>query len=350
MSTADLFTQEEQTIAATNAWLARKGADQDPDNRQMVESLLHEYCKLFKVTRRLLRVSDRNDEELRRLRNAAETAKATLSRYFSPNLAEQLVVDPDFLGLGGERRELTFLFTDIADFTALVETHDPVVTVPLLNEYLDNMTQIVFRHGGTTDKIVGDALHVIFGAPVEQPEQAASGLACALEIDAFSESFRRQKAEEGIHLGVTRIGLHKGAATVGNFGGEVFFNYTAYGDTVNTAARLESVNKHLGTRICASATVVDGITGFIGRPVGTLILKGKTSGLKVFEPLAPEQMCSSVVAAYNAAYEKLESDDPSAKQAFAAIVAKHGEDPLAIFHLVRLLAGDSGNTIVVDEK
>lgn len=350
MSSADLFNQEEKTIAATSAWLAQEGAGKDRESRQVVESLLGEYCKLFKVARRLMRVSDRNDDELRRLRNAAESAMATLSRYFSPNLAEQLVVDPDFLGLGGERRELTFLFTDIADFTALVEAHDPSVTVPLLNEYLDNMTQIVFRHGGTTDKIVGDALHVLFGAPVELPEQASCGLACALEIDAFSEAFRKQKAKEGIQLGVTRIGLHKGAATVGNFGGEMFFNYTAYGDTVNTAARLESVNRHLGTRICTSSTVVDSIPAFSGRPVGTLILKGKTTGLKVYEPLAPEQVGSSVVEAYNAAYEKLESDDPSAKQAFAAIVAKYGEDPLAVFHLVRLLAGDSGITIVVNEK
>lgn len=346
----DLFSQEEQAVAAAVQWLARTDTASEAESRQAVQSLLDEYCKLFKVTRRLLRVSDRNDVELRRLRNAAELAKATLSRYFSPNLAEQLVVDPDFLGLGGERRELTFLFTDIADFTALVERHDPSVTVPLLNEYLDNMTQIVFRHGGTTDKIVGDALHVIFGAPVEQPEQAAWGLACALEIDAFSEAFRQRKAEEGIVLGVTRIGLHKGAATVGNFGGEMFFNYTAYGDAVNTAARLESVNKHLGTRICTSSTVVDCISEFSGRPVGTLILKGKTTGLKVFEPLAASQMHSAVITAYNEAYQKLESNDPAAKQAFAAIVARHGEDPLAVFHLVRLLAGDTGITIEVGEK
>ena len=350
MPAKDLFILEEKTIAAAKAWLAQQGAIDEQESRRAVESLLNEYCKLFKVTRRLMRVSDRNDEELRRLRNSAELAMATLSRYFSPNLAEQLVLDRNFLGLGGERRELTFLFTDIADFTALVEAHDPSVTVPLLNEYLDNMTQIVFRHGGTTDKIVGDALHVIFGAPVEQPDQAACGLACALEIDTFSEAFRKQKAEEGILLGATRIGLHKGAATVGNFGGEMFFNYTAYGDTVNTAARLETVNKHLGTRICTSSTVMDSIADFSGRPVGTLILKGKTTGLKVFEPLAPEQMRSSVIVAYNAAYDKLECNDPTAKQAFAAIVAKYGEDPLAVFHLVRLLAGDSGTNIVVNEK
>ena len=193
------------------------------------------------------------------------------------------------------------------------------------------MTQIVFRHGGTTDKIVGDALHVFFGAPEDLPDQAARGLACVLEMDAFSEAFRVQKAKEGIVLGVTRIGLHKGAAIVGNFGGEMFFNYTAYGDTVNTAARLESVNKHLGTRICTSSTVVESIPDFTGRPVGTLILKGKTNGLRVFEPMTRDKMQTSAIKAYSAAYEMLESDNPAAKQAFAAIVAKYGEDPPGCF-------------------
>ncbi len=350
MTDIDLFDREERIISVATDWLAQSIPVSEEESRKTVEVLLNEYRKLFNVTRRLVRVSDRNEEELRRMRSVAELAKATLSRYFSPNLAKQLVDDPKFLGLSGERRDMTFLFTDIAEFTALVEKLNPSVTVSLLNEYLDTMTQIVFRHGGTTDKIVGDALHVFFGAPEDLPDQAVRGLTCVLEMDAFSEAFRAQKAKEGIVLGATRIGLHKGAAIVGNFGGEMFFNYTAYGDTVNTAARLESVNKHLGTRICTSSTVVESIPDFKGRSVGTLILKGKTTGLQVFEPLTPDQMQSSAIQAYNAAYKMLESNSPAAKQAFASIIAKYGEDPLAVFHLVRLLAGDSGITITVGEK
>ncbi len=96
--------------------------------------------------------------------------------------------------------------------------------------------------------------------------------------------------------------------------------------------------------------MVESIPDFTGRPVGTLILKGKTNGLRVFEPMTRDKTQTSAIKAYNAAYEMLESDNPAAKQAFAAIVAKYGEDPLAVFHLVRLLAGDSGITIKVGEK
>jgi class 3 adenylate cyclase len=345
----NLFAKEESVVATIESRLADVPLA-DAEGRENLSELLREYRKLLKVTRRLMRLSDRNEQELRSLRTAAETAKTILSRYFSPNLAKELVDDPGFLNIGGERRELTFLFTDLADFTALVEQLEPAVIVPLLNQYLDAITQIVFRHGGTTEKIVGDAVHVIFGAPLEQPDQAARGVACALEIDAFAESFRQQKAAEGILLGRTRIGLHSGSAIVGNFGGELFFDYTAHGDAINTTARLESVNKHLGTRICASAAVVAKVPGFSGRPVGTLVLKGKTVGLEVFEPLTLERTHSAAMKAYCAAFKKLATNDASAKQEFAAIVAHFGEDPLTIFHLVRLLAGKSGVQIVFDEK
>jgi class 3 adenylate cyclase len=288
--------------------------------------------------------------EAYRLREVAEQAKANLSRYFSPNLADELAENPEFLKLGGERRDLTFVFTDLAGFTPLVESLDPMVVVPLLNEYLDHMTQIVFRHGGTTEKIVGDAVHAIFGAPKEQLDHAERGVACAMEMDAFTESFRQKKNTEGIALGVTRIGVHSGNAIVGNFGGDLFFDYTAHGDAINTAARLEGVNKYLGTRICVSDKVAEQISGFHGRPVGTLTLKGKTEGLKVFEPLLPEEAGSAQTEAYRKAFAKLEAGDDGASQAFAALVGEFGEDPRATFHLKRLLAGDKGIAIAFDEK
>ena len=137
--------------------------------------------------------------EAYRQREVAERAKANLSRYFSPNLVTELADNPEFLKLGGERRHLTFVFTDLADFTRLVEHLDPMVIVPLLNEYLDQMTQIVFRHGGTTDKIVGDAVHAIFGAPQEQPDHAARAVNCALEMDRFVHRNLPQKEERRGH-------------------------------------------------------------------------------------------------------------------------------------------------------
>ena len=111
------------------------------------------------------------------------------------------------------------MFTDIASFTALVETLEPDVLGPLLNDYLTGMTDIVFAHDGTVAKIVGDALHVLFGAPGEQLDHAARAVVCALALDEYAQHSRERWQEKGIALGVTRIGVHAGSAIVGNFGG-----------------------------------------------------------------------------------------------------------------------------------
>ena len=186
--------------------------------------------------------------EARRRQLAAERAHASLSRYFSPNLAERLACDADAIDLGGQRREIATLFTDIASFTTLVETLEPDVLEPLLNDYLTGMTEIVFAHDGTVAKIVGDALHVLFGAPGEQPDHATRAVVCALALDAYrARRSASAGATSGVALGATRIGVHAGPAIVGNFGGGRFFDYTAYGDTINVAARLEAANKQLGT-------------------------------------------------------------------------------------------------------
>ena len=134
--------------------------------------------------------------EARRRQFSAERAHASLSRYFSPNLAEQLASDQQGLDLAGCRREVASLFTDIAGFTSLVEAIEPAVLGVLLNEYVVGMTDIVFAHEGTVTKIIGDALHVLFGAPGEQPDHAARAIACALDLDAFAEDFRKRWSDE----------------------------------------------------------------------------------------------------------------------------------------------------------
>src|SRR5262245_58328839 len=262
----------------------------------------------------------------RQCQAAAERAYASLSRYFSPNLAQRLASDADAVDLGGQRREIATLFTDITSFTALVETLDPSVLGPLLNEYLTGMTDIVFAHDGTVAKIVGDALHVLFGAPGEQPDHAARAVACALALDEYSESFRQRCHRKGIALGLTRIGVHAGPAIVGNFGGGRFFDYTAYGDTINVAARLEAANKQLGTRVCVSATLADKVAHFHGRPIGDFVLRGKTEPLRAFEPLRREQYDDPATASYLEAFAKLEAGDPGAMAAFAAHVGKLTKD------------------------
>jgi adenylate cyclase len=286
--------------------------------------------------------------EARERQTAAERAHASLSRYFSPNLAQRLASDTEALDLRGRRREIATLFTDIAGFTTLVETLEPDVLGPLLNDYLVGMTDVVFAHDGTVAKIVGDAIHVLFGAPGEQPDHAARAVACALALDEYAQGSRERWRQEGIALGVTRIGAHAGPAIVGNFGGGRFFDYTAYGDTINTAARLESANKQLGTRICVSATLAAKMQEFHGRPVGDLVLRGKTEALRAFEPLSGEQYENEAMNSYEEAFAKLQANDPSALAAFAAHVGKNPGDQLASFHLKRLLNGAAGTRIIMD--
>jgi adenylate cyclase len=282
-----------------------------------------------------------------RMRQAeAERAHASLSRYFSPNLALSLAADAGALALGGERREVVSLFTDIAGFTPLVESLDPTELASLLGGYLEGMTEIVFAYEGTVTKIIGDAIHVLFGAPAEQPDAASKAIACALALDAHAEQYRHEWKARGVPLGVTRIGVHAGPAIVGNFGGGRLFDYTAYGDTINAAARLEAVNKQLGTRICVSAAAAERVPGFLGRPVGDLRLRGRSEPLRAYEPLDAEEAGSPATKAYAEAFAKLETHDPAAIAAFAALVGICPADPLAQYHLKRLLNGSVGTEIV----
>ena len=286
--------------------------------------------------------------DARRRQAEAERAYASLCRFFSPNLAQQLASDVEAVDLGGQRREIATLFTDIAGFTTLVETLEPSVLGPLLNDYLTGMTDIVFAHDGTLAKIVGDALHVLFGAPGEQADHATRAVDCALALDAYAQAFRERWNRQGPALGSTRIGVHAGPAIVGNFGGGRYFDYTAYGDTINIAARLESANKQLGTRVCVSAKLAEKVKDFHGRPVGDLVLRGRSESIRALEPLRAEQYEGPATASYLEAFAKLEANDTSAIAAFASHVGTQPEDQLAAFHLKRLLNGAKGTKIAME--
>jgi class 3 adenylate cyclase len=218
----------------------------------------------------------------------------------------------------------------------------------LLNEYVGGMTDVVFAHEGTVAKVIGDAIQILFNAPGDQPDFASRAVACAHALDAWAEDFRARWKAKGVNFGVTRIGIHAGPALVGNFGGNRFFDYTAYGDTINTAARLETANKQLGTRICASASVAAGVANFRGRPVGELVLRGRSEPLRAFEPLRTTEFEAPPTALYSESFSKLESGDPAALSAFATLVGQHSEDALASFHLKRLLNGAQGIRIKLD--
>jgi adenylate cyclase len=280
--------------------------------------------------------------EARRRQAEAERAHASLSRYFSPQIASRLACDGEADGMAVHWREIATIFTDITSFTTLVETATAEVLGALLNEYVGGMTDVVFAHEGTVAKIIGDAIQVLFNAPGEQPDYATRAVACAHDLDLWAEQFRERWKEKGVNFGATRIGVHAGPALVGNFGGSRFFDYTAYGDTVNTAARLEAANKFLGTRICVSAAIADGVERFKGRPVGDLVLRGRSEPLRAYEPLASERFAGAATAQYSEAFAKLEAGDAAAMPAFAALVGSHADDALAGFHLRRLLNGAKG--------
>ncbi|WP_342732538.1 adenylate/guanylate cyclase domain-containing protein [Bradyrhizobium sp. B117] len=286
--------------------------------------------------------------EVRRRQMVAERAHAALSRHFSPELAKRLAASGEGEGIEVQWREVATIFTDITGFTSLVESAPPETLGELLNEYVGGMTEVVFAHEGTVAKIIGDALQVLFNAPGDQPDYATRAVACAHDLDAWAQDFCARQSAKGVNFGATRIGIHAGPALVGNFGGNRFFDYTAYGDSINIAARLEAANKHLGTRICVSASVAKAAQNFQGRPVGELMLRGRSEPLRAFEPLPQTKFEAPETALYSEAFAKMEAGDVAAMPAFAALVGMHAEDPLASFHLKRLLNGAKGIRMQLD--
>ncbi len=276
--------------------------------------------------------------------------KRAFSQYVSPAVVEAIVADPDQLKLGGERRMVTCVFTDLEGFTSFSENLPPEQLAEVLNNYLDRICDLFVEHGATIDKVIGDAVVGFFGAPAEQADQAVRAVGLALAIDRFSQESRAQMASQGLNLGATRIGVHGGPAIVGNFGGKRFFDYTAIGDTVNTAARLESANKFIGTTICVSGAVANAAQGVLLRPSGVLYLKGKNDGVPTYEALYNSPENRELAAEWGRAWALLETGSTKAKAAFSKLAASRPQDRLAALHAARLERGETGPTIRLVEK
>tara|TARA_R110002124_G_scaffold12051_1_gene57477 strand:+ start:2883 stop:5069 length:2187 start_codon:yes stop_codon:yes gene_type:complete len=276
--------------------------------------------------------------------------RKAFSSYMAPALVDQLVANPDSLRLTGESREMSFLFSDIAGFTSFTESASPELLVSVLNEYLEAMCHAVMEHGGTIDKIVGDAVVGIFNAPLDQPDHAERAVKCALAMDRISSNFVAKMQDRGMAFGITRIGINTGRAIVGNFGGAERFDYTAHGDAINTAARMESVNKHLGTQICIAGTTVAQCPNHYFRPIGSLVLKGKTEAIEAFEPISHEAATSALVVRYLEAFDLLSREDPGARGLFEKLKADYPKDPLVNLHYERIISGVISPVIVLAEK
>ncbi len=211
-------------------------------------------------------------------------AQATLGKYLPADVAAEILKDPEKLALKGEKRPIYALFTDLEGFTKLSHAISPEQLSVLLNRYLDLMSDVVLEHGGTIDKFVGDAVVAFWGAPIARADDADRAVRAAVAMYEASEAFRSSAGADIPPIGRTRVGLHRGEAVVGNFGGEGRIQYTALGDAMNTAARLESANKWLKTIILVSKEAKDESKLDIFRPMGRVVLSGRATPVEVWEP------------------------------------------------------------------
>jgi adenylate cyclase len=212
-------------------------------------------------------------------------AQSALGKYLPRDIATEILRDPDSLQLRGEKREIFALFTDLEGFTKLSHAIEPEMVATLLNRYLESLSDVVLEHGGTIDKFVGDAVVAFWGAPISRPDDGKRAVLAAMAMYKAGEDFRKSVPEGVPAIGKTRVGLHHGEAIVGNFGGEGRIQYTALGDSMNTAARLESANKQTKSSILISQEAAE-LSGLdIFRPLGKIVLRGRATPISVLEPV-----------------------------------------------------------------
>jgi adenylate cyclase len=206
--------------------------------------------------------------------------------YLSPEVTELLASDPSRLKLGGHRSPLTIFFADIRGFTSLAEQMEPETLGEFLIEILSAMTVVIFRHKGLVDKYIGDAVMAFWGAPVVIPDHAARCCEAALEMLAAFDALNADWQARGLPRIDVNIGIHTGEPIVGNFGSVDRFDYTAVGDAVNLASRLESMNKTYGTKILISESTRAALdASFTSREVGRIRVRGREQETTIHELL-----------------------------------------------------------------
>lgn len=210
--------------------------------------------------------------------------KSAFQHYLSPAVIEKVLVDPNALKLGGDRRELTILFSDLAGFTSLSEGLDPEALTTLLNDYLTDMTDIILEEGGTLDKYEGDAIIAFWNAPLDQPDHAARACRAAVRCQRKLAERRPEFRERCGKDLRARIGMHTGLVVVGNMGSKQRFDYTVLGDAANLASRLEGANKAFDSYVMVSeVTRAQAGDGFDFRPLGPIRVVGRKEPVEVFE-------------------------------------------------------------------
>jgi adenylate cyclase len=216
--------------------------------------------------------------------------KRLFGQYVSKDVFAHLVANPSLAKLGGQRREMTVLFSDIRGFTTVTERGQPEEIVGMLNEYFTRMVDVVFAHRGTLDKYMGDAVMALFGAPLEDVDHAEHAVQAGLVMIEELEKLNRKWKAEGrfaeLDIG---IGINTGPMIAGNIGSDQIMSYTVIGDAVNLGSRLESLNKQYGTRIIISEATRERLSSrYITRPLGDVVVKGKTQPVAIFEVVGRE--------------------------------------------------------------
>lgn len=258
--------------------------------------------------------------------------QGAFGRYLSPKVVKQIVDDPERLALGGEKADISVFFSDIAGFTTISEKLDPQSLVKLLNAYLGAMTDIILGLEGTLDKYEGDAIMAFWGAPIRQEDHAVRACRAALENQRKLTSMQDELKKIGGSEVAVRIGLNSGPASVGNMGSARRFDYTALGDNVNLASRLEGANKAYGTRIMIAESVRERAGEMIEtRELDLLRVKGKNKPIRVFELLGMRYETPEEILRRRELFEKglgLYRDRKwrEAEKAFKAVIEEFPDD------------------------
>jgi len=219
-----------------------------------------------------------------------ERIRKTFESYVAPTVVQEMLKHPEQLRLGGERREITVLFTDIRGFTTMSEHLNPEALVKLLHDFLNPMSNIIINHSGTIDKYMGDAIMALFGAPLVQTDHPRLACQAALEMVGTLKALNQTWAEQGRPPLKVGVGVNTGPVAVGNMGSDRLFDYTAVGDNVNLASRLEGLNKYYGTSILISDFTAKALeNGFILRDVDLVRVKGKGQGVRIYELIGEGQ-------------------------------------------------------------
>lgn len=217
-------------------------------------------------------------------------AQGALGKYLPREMADEIIQNPNLLALHGEKKQIYVLFSDLEGFTKMSHAISPEMVAKLLNRYLEMLSNVVLEHGGVIDKFVGDAVVAFWGAPIAREDDAQRAAKAGYAVWQAGERFREEVAamdDDLPKIGKTRVGLHYGEAVVGNFGGETRIQYTALGDSMNTAARLEAANKGLDSSVMASREFMERTDIDWWRPMGRVVLRGRAQPVEIFEP-APE--------------------------------------------------------------